>query len=198
MSAPAPPALTVRTNGSKRTFAPGHDVVIGRDLRADVRIADKLVSRAHVLLRFEGGRWTAIDNGSLNGMFVDQRRVPTIDIRDGMSINISNPNGPRVTFEVGRVEGAVGRPPRTTVVPLQARPGAPQPPTNRSQAAAHPPSAPQPQQHGYPPSGPPGAAAQRDAAGIPAAVTARAAGLTTAGPAAQLPDGDADPAGATR
>ena len=154
MSAPAPPALTVRTNGSKRTFAPGHDVVIGRDLRADVRIADKLVSRAHVLLRFEGGRWTAIDNGSLNGMFVDQRRVPTIDIRDGMSINISNPNGPRVTFEVGQVEGAVGRPPRTTVAPLQARPGGPQPPTNRSQAAAHPPSASQPQQHGYPPSGP--------------------------------------------
>jgi ABC transport system ATP-binding/permease protein len=131
MSAPAPPALTVRTNGSKRTFAPGHDVVIGRDLRADVRIADKLVSRAHVLLRFESGRWTAIDNGSLNGMFVDQRRVPTIDIRDGMSINISNPNGPRVTFEVGQVEGAVGRPPRTTVAPLQARPGGPQPPTNR-------------------------------------------------------------------
>src|ERR1700730_1531827 len=154
MSAPAPPALTVRTNGSKRTFAPGHDVVIGRDLRADVRIADKLVSRAHVLLRFDGGRWTAIDNGSLNGMFVDQRRVPTIDIRDGMSINISNPNGPRVTFEVGRVERAVGRPPPTTVVPLQARPGGPQPPTNRPQAAAHPPSGPQPQQHGYPPSGP--------------------------------------------
>ena len=154
MSAPAPPALTVRTNGSKRTFAPGHDVVIGRDLRADVRIADRLVSRAHVLLRFEGGRWMAIDNGSLNGMFVDQRRVPTIDIRDGMSIHISNPNGPRVTFEVGRVEGAVGRPPQTTVAPLQARPGGPQPPTNRSQPAAHPPSASQPQQHGYPPSGP--------------------------------------------
>src|ERR1700719_1315597 len=149
MSAPAPPALTVRTNGSKRTFAPGHDVVIGRDLRADVRIADKLVSRAHVLLRFEGGRWTAIDNGSLNGMFVDQRRVPTIDIRDGMSINISNPNGPRVTFEVGRVEGAVGRPPPTTVVPLQARPGGPHP-----QQHGHPPSGPQPQQHGHPPSGP--------------------------------------------
>src|ERR1700736_4166992 len=123
MSAPAPPALTVRTNGSKRTLAPGHDVVIGRDLRADVRIADKLVSRAHVLLRFEGGRGTGIDNGSLNGMFVDQRRVPTIDIRDGMSIHISNPNGPRVSFEVGRVEGAVSRPPQTTAATLQARPG---------------------------------------------------------------------------
>jgi ABC transport system ATP-binding/permease protein len=153
MSAPAPPALTVRTDGSQRTFAPGHDVVIGRDLRADVRIADRLVSRAHVLLRFEDGRWMAIDNGSLNGMFVDHRRVPTIDIRDGMSLNISNPNGPRVTFEVGRVQGAVGRPLQTTVTPLPARPGAPLPPTNRSQPAAHPPS--QPQQHVYPPSAPP-------------------------------------------
>jgi hypothetical protein len=27
-------SLTVRTDGSQRTFAPGHDVVIGRDLRA--------------------------------------------------------------------------------------------------------------------------------------------------------------------
>ena len=153
MSAPAQPALTVRTDGSQRTFAPGHDVVIGRDLRADIRIADRLVSRAHILLRFEDGRWLAIDNGSLNGMYVDQRRVPTIDIRDGMSINISNPNGPRVTFEVGKVQGAVGRPPQTTVVPMQARPGAPQPPTNRSQPAAHPPS--QPQQHVYPQVRPP-------------------------------------------
>ncbi len=196
MSAPAPPALTVRTNGSKRTFAPGHDVVIGRDLRADVRIADKLVSRAHVLLRFEGGRWTAIDNGSLNGMFVDQRRVPTIDIRDGMSINISNPNGPRVTFEVGRVEGAVGRPPpdhggsvagaagRATAAdqPFAGR----GPPAERATATAARLSAER------------AAGPDADAAGFPAAVTARAAGLTTAGPAAQLPDGDADPAGATR
>ena len=153
--APAPPALTVRTNGSKRTFAPGHDVVIGRDLRADVRIADRLVSRAHILLRFEDGRWVAIDNGSLNGMFVDQRRVPTIDIRNGMSINISNPNGPRVTFEVGQVQGAVGRPPQTASVPLQARPAGSQPPTNRSQVSAPPPSTSQPQQHVYPPSAPP-------------------------------------------
>ena len=81
------PALTVRTDGSHRTFAPGHDVVIGRDLRADVRVAHPLVSRAHVLLRFDRGRWVAIDNGSLNGIFVDNRRVTSVDVRDGQSIN---------------------------------------------------------------------------------------------------------------
>ena len=105
------PALTVRTDGSQRTFAPGHDVVIGRDLQADVRVAHPLVSRAHIVLRFDHGRWMAIDNGSLNGMFVDRRRVSSVDIRDGQSINISNPDGPRLTFEVGRHMGAVGRPP---------------------------------------------------------------------------------------
>jgi ABC transport system ATP-binding/permease protein len=121
MSRPAPPALTVQTDGSRRTFAPGHDVVIGRDLRADVRVAHPLVSRAHVLLRFDHGRWVAIDNGSLNGIFVDNRRVPSVEIRDGQTIHIGNPDGPRVTFEVGRHTGSVGRPPQTTAVPVSHR-----------------------------------------------------------------------------
>ena len=76
MSRPAAPALTVRYDGSPRTFAAGHDVVVGRDLRADVRIAHPLISRAHVVLRFDHGRWVAIDNGSLNGMFVNGQRRP--------------------------------------------------------------------------------------------------------------------------
>src|ERR1700736_2571866 len=112
------PALTVRTEGSQSTFAPGKDVIIGRDMRADVRVAHPLVSRAHVLLRFDHGRWVAIDNGSMNGMFVDDRRVSSVDISDGQSINISNPNGPRLTFEVGRRIAAVARP-RTGSRPIR-------------------------------------------------------------------------------
>jgi len=170
MSRPSPPALTVRTDGSQRTFAPGHDVVIGRDLRADVRVAHPLVSRAHVVLRFDNGRWVAIDNGSLNGMFVEHRRVPTVDIRDGQTINIGNPDGPRLMFEVGRHQGAVGRPPQTTAVPVPV-PAAPaeatwkgpqqSPPQSASRApAAPPPSTSQPprQYPAGPPSGPQGRA----------------------------------------
>ena len=122
MSRPAPPALTVRYDGSTRTFAPGNDVVIGRDLRADVRIAHPLISRAHLVLRFDQGRWVAIDNGSLNGMYANGRRVPAIDIHDGQQINIGNPDGPGLTFEVGRHQGSVGTPPQTTSVPLASRP----------------------------------------------------------------------------
>ncbi len=113
MNSPAPPALTVRHDGSERTFAAGHDVVVGRDLRADMRITHPLISRAHLLLRFDQGRWLAIDNSSLNGTFANGRRVPVVDIHDGQSVNIGNPDGPLLTFEVGRHQGMAGRPPRT-------------------------------------------------------------------------------------
>lgn len=136
MSHPAPLALTVRYEGSTRTFAPGSDVVVGRDLRADIRIAHPLISRAHLVLRFDQGRWVAIDNGSLNGMFANGRRVPAVDIHDGQSINIGNPDGPQLTFEVGRHQGAVGRTPTTAVPIAGQRPSATYP------------------QHGPPPSGP--------------------------------------------
>jgi ABC transport system ATP-binding/permease protein len=126
MSRPAPPVLTIRYGGSERTFAAGSDVTIGRDLRADVRVADQLISRIHVLVRFDQGRWVAIDNGSLNGMFVDNHRVPTVDIQDGQRLNIGNPDGPLVTFEVGRHRGAAGRPPETTAMPVISAPSEPQ------------------------------------------------------------------------
>ncbi|MGO8967800.1 MAG: ATP-binding cassette domain-containing protein [Mycobacterium sp.] len=111
MSRPAPPLLTIWHDGSERTFAPGHDVVVGRDLRADIRIADPRISRAHLILRFDQGKWVAIDNGSVNGTFVNGYRRPVIDIHDGQSINIGNAAGPRLTFEIGQRRGKGGQPP---------------------------------------------------------------------------------------
>ncbi|MGE2718144.1 FHA domain-containing protein [Mycolicibacterium celeriflavum] len=143
MSRPAPPALTVRYDGSTRTFAAGNDVVVGRDLRADVRIAHPLISRAHLVVRFDQGRWVAIDNGSLNGMFVNNRRVPAVDIHDGQTVNIGNPDGPRLTFEVGRHQGAVGRTP-TVAVPI----------ANQRPTGSYPTAPPQPASRPYGP--PPG------------------------------------------
>jgi ABC-type multidrug transport system ATPase subunit/predicted component of type VI protein secretion system len=158
MSRPVAPALTVRYDGSQRSFAAGHDVVIGRDLRADVRIAHPLISRAHVVLRFDQGRWLAIDNGSLNGMFVNNRRVSTVEIHDGLTVHIGNPDGPQLVFEVGRNTGSVGRPPPTAAVPTAPRTGSGYPQQYPSQQypapqqPAHPSGAPWPQQQ--PPSRP--------------------------------------------
>ncbi|WP_191495757.1 FHA domain-containing protein, partial [Mycobacterium simulans] len=120
MPPPAPPALTVRYDGSERTFAAGHDVVVGRDLRADMRVTHPLISRAHLLLRFDQGRWLAIDNNSLNGTYANGRRVPVVEIYDGQNINIGNPDGPLLRFEVGRHVGMAGRPPQTNSMPIVA------------------------------------------------------------------------------
>ena len=142
MSHAAPPALTVRYDGAQRTFAAGHDVVVGRDLRADMRITHPLISRAHLLLRFDQGRWLAIDNGSLNGTYANGRRVPVIDLHDGQTVNIGNPDGPLLTFGIGQHDGIAGRPPQTASMPI-ARPGPPARP------------GPAPQQSPRPPAGPP-------------------------------------------
>ena len=148
------PTLTVRYDGSTSTFSAGNDIVVGRDLRADVRVAHNLVSRAHVTLRFEQGRWVAIDNGSLNGIYLNGQRVPSADISDGTGINLGNPDGPRVTFEVGRHQGSAGTPPSTMAVPIAPPPrqSGPftQPPPPRQSGAQYIP-APRPS---YPGSGP--------------------------------------------
>ncbi len=103
--------LTIWHEGSQHTFAAGQDVVIGRDVDADIRIADPRISRAHVILRFEQGKWLAIDNGSVNGTFVNGYRRPVIDIQDGQSINIGNAGGPQLSFELGQHRGRADRPP---------------------------------------------------------------------------------------
>jgi ABC-type multidrug transport system ATPase subunit len=146
MSQAAPPVLTVRYDGSQRTFAAGHDVVVGRDLRADMRITHPLISRAHLLLRFDQGRWLAIDNGSLNGTYVNGRRVPVIDIHDGQAINIGNPDGPQLAFEIGRHAGMAGRPPQTASMRIvkSSAPARPSPPQQSHPAAGSRPPAPGP------------------------------------------------------
>jgi ABC-type multidrug transport system ATPase subunit len=128
MSRPAPPVLTVQSDWSQRMFAPGHDVVVGSDLRADMRVAHPLIARAHLLLRFDRGKWVAIDNGSPTGTFVNGHRVRVVDIRDRQSINIGKPDGPRLTFEIGRHQGAVGQlPPTVEGAPAITPPGNPRP-----------------------------------------------------------------------
>ncbi|ORA09934.1 ATP-binding cassette domain-containing protein [Mycobacterium arosiense] len=133
MTGPARPVLTARADRSEGSFAAGRDVVVGSDLRADLRVAHPLIARAHVLLRFDQGRWLAVDNNTLNGVYLDGRRVPVVDIRDGQTINLGKPDGPRLTFEVGQHTGSVGSLPPAAAPPraLAPPPGPPGPPPSR-------------------------------------------------------------------
>lgn len=134
-----------------------------------MRVTHPLISRAHLLLRFDQGRWLAIDNGSLNGTFVNGRRVPVVELHDGQSLNIGNPEGPLLTFEIGRHAGMAGRPPETQSMrmrqlsmagPTMAPPSAPPAstslagPPGRPSNWTSPPGPPAPRHGG--PSAPPG------------------------------------------
>jgi ABC-type multidrug transport system ATPase subunit len=96
-------------------------VVVGRGTHADVRIPDPRISRAHLIVRFDQGRWLAIDNGSLNGTYLNGYRMPVVDIHDGQSIHMGNPQGPRLTFAIGPQQGHASRP-RQTRLPHDSGP----------------------------------------------------------------------------
>src|SRR3954447_18109096 len=118
------PLLTVRSDSAHSTFSPDREIVVGRDPQADVHIASLLASRAHLLLRCHGGRWVATVNASLNGIFVDGRRMSSVDISDGKSITIGDPDGPRLRFSVSRQSDS-GQCPPTEVSQRVAEPSQP-------------------------------------------------------------------------
>ncbi len=101
MSLPLPPMVTVWSGDVARTFPPGRDVVVGRDVRADLRIPHPAISRAHVILRCVDGQWTAVDNDSLNGVFAGAERVTSAPVGDSTVLHLGNPEGPALTFELG-------------------------------------------------------------------------------------------------
>jgi ABC-type multidrug transport system ATPase subunit len=160
-------------------------VIIGRDLNADLRIPDPRISRTHLILRFDQGRWLAIDYGSLNGTYVNGYRMPVIDIHDGQSINVGNPRGPRLTFAIGPQHGQTTRPPQPrptqdsgpptvawSATPEQTNPTAPPspPPGQTGSQPRNPAARPRPKpsvRPRIPPAGPPNPPLPRQPAAPP-------------------------------
>jgi pSer/pThr/pTyr-binding forkhead associated (FHA) protein len=85
------PALVVRSGGGRagEHFALDHDEVsIGRSPECDIFLDDVTVSRRHAVLR-RGERVHEIEDlGSLNGTFVNRRRVERAVLDDGDELQI--------------------------------------------------------------------------------------------------------------
>ena len=98
------PALVVRSGGGRagETFFPSGDrTLVGRSPDCDVFLDDVTVSRKHAELVQDGERFTIKDLGSLNGTFVNRRRIETdeTEIQDDDEIQIGKY---RLTFLRGR------------------------------------------------------------------------------------------------
>jgi hypothetical protein len=85
------PALVVRSGGGRsgETYTPqGDTTMIGRSPDNPVFLDDVTVSRKHALLVQRDGRWFIEDQGSLNGTFVNRKRVESAELSDGDELQI--------------------------------------------------------------------------------------------------------------
>ncbi|MEP6812901.1 MAG: FHA domain-containing protein [Actinomycetota bacterium] len=85
------PALVVRSGGGRagESFEPqGDRATIGRSPDCGIFLDDVTVSRKHAELIKHDGRWTIEDGGSLNGTFVNRKRVESAELEDGDEVQI--------------------------------------------------------------------------------------------------------------
>ena len=84
-------ALVVRSGGGRvgQSFPlTGEKMTIGRSPEAGVFLDDVTVSREHATLIRRGGDWFLDDSGSLNGTYVNRRRVDSHRLADGDELQI--------------------------------------------------------------------------------------------------------------
>ena len=85
------PALVVRSGGGRQGehFVPrGERTTIGRSPDCDVFLDDVTVSRRHALVVRRNGQFFIEDKGSLNGTFLNRRRIESGPLEDGDELQI--------------------------------------------------------------------------------------------------------------
>jgi hypothetical protein len=85
------PALVVRAGGGRagESFRPaGERTQIGRSPDCDIFLDDVTVSRNHAVLIEEDGRFFVEDQGSLNGTFVNRKRIDRSPLVEGDELQV--------------------------------------------------------------------------------------------------------------
>ena len=85
------PALVVRAGGGRagEVFEPeGAETTIGRSPDCGIFLDDVTVSRKHAVLLERDGRFYIEDQGSLNGTFLNRKRIETAELHDGDELQV--------------------------------------------------------------------------------------------------------------
>src|SRR5215212_5215022 len=95
---PAVPRLRVHTpDGRERLMLQSFHV--GRSADCDVQIDDAHVSRKHLAVSIQNGRWCFRDLQSANGVFMNGSRVETAAIDERTVLQLGGLDGPVLTLE---------------------------------------------------------------------------------------------------
>jgi hypothetical protein len=84
-------ALVIRSGGGRvgQSFPlHGERMSIGRTPDNDVFLDDVTVSRNHAVLVNRGGEWHLDDSGSLNGTYVNRKRIESHRLEDGDELQV--------------------------------------------------------------------------------------------------------------
>ena len=84
-------ALVIRSGGGRvgQSFPlTGDRLTIGRSPDAEVFLDDVTVSRNHAVLVHRGGGWFLDDSGSLNGTYVNRRRIDSHRLEDADELQV--------------------------------------------------------------------------------------------------------------
>jgi len=85
------PALVVRSGGGRsgEVFLLGRGrTTVGRSPDCDIFLDDVTVSRSHAVITDDGGRFAIEDLGSLNGTFLNRRRIERAQLSDDDEVQI--------------------------------------------------------------------------------------------------------------
>ena len=85
------PALVIRSGGGRvgQSFPlHGERMSIGRSPEAEIFLDDVTVSRDHAVLVQRSGEWFLDDSGSLNGTYVNRRRIDSHKLEDGDELQV--------------------------------------------------------------------------------------------------------------
>jgi hypothetical protein len=91
--------MLVVTMPDGRSFRFAQSFYVGRGEECELRIDDALVSRRHLLVSVNDGRWDVQDLRSSNGTFSDAGRVTTAPIEGELTVSLGR-QGPALTFEI--------------------------------------------------------------------------------------------------
>ena len=85
------PALVIRSGGGRageHFLLEKAETTVGRSPDCDVFLDDVTVSRHHALVVGKNGQFVIEDKGSLNGTFVNRRRIESGELEDGDEVQI--------------------------------------------------------------------------------------------------------------